>query len=161
MGEENESVRGRRDPSDLFAVEILVRVITETEIPETLRSPDGEVDIIVNAQLPNIENENASAEEEGHMTRGDRGRGDRGRGTRGRRGQPRKMTDVPLVPVEADVGTLTQPVTSTLVVQTPSLSEGLPAMRMIPTPGSRVQSSDTPATRSQRQTPYTDHYRGR
>ncbi|MED6119365.1 hypothetical protein PIB30_011168 [Stylosanthes scabra] len=92
----------------------------------------------------------------GHMTRGDRVEvgGDRGRGdqgTRGRRG-PRKMTGVPLDLGETDVGTSTPPGTSTPVVPTPSLSEGLPAMRMIPTPGSRVQSSETPGSRSQRQT---------
>ncbi|MED6131236.1 hypothetical protein PIB30_007926 [Stylosanthes scabra] len=102
------------------------------------------VDIIVNDQLPNTENEDRSAEEEGnsednnfastdsvstedddhflsgHMTRGDRCRG---RGIGGRRGRPRKRTIVPLDLGAAEVGTSTPPVTST--------------------PGSRVQSSKT------------------
>ncbi|MED6220698.1 hypothetical protein PIB30_047313 [Stylosanthes scabra] len=43
------------------------------------------------------------------------------------------MTGVPLDLGEAETETLTPPTTSTLVVPTPSLSEGLPAMRMIPT----------------------------
>ncbi|MED6211636.1 hypothetical protein PIB30_075651 [Stylosanthes scabra] len=116
MGEENEFVRGRRDPSGLFAVKIVcvcyvfvvgnkvdrtasgrsnwrvvvkcksrgriesqevlttneayqnaddipVRIITDTEPPETLRSLTGEVDI-VNAQLPNTENQDESEVEE-------------------------------------------------------------------------------------------------
>ncbi|MED6209473.1 hypothetical protein PIB30_055006 [Stylosanthes scabra] len=46
--------------------EIPVRVITKTEIPETLRSSALEVDIIVNAQLPNTENEDESEEDEGN-----------------------------------------------------------------------------------------------
>ncbi|MED6202562.1 hypothetical protein PIB30_106779, partial [Stylosanthes scabra] len=77
-----------------------------------------------------------------HMTRVDRirGRGDRGRGTRGRRGWPRKRTGVPLDLGEAEAGTSTPPSTSTPVIPTPSLSEGLPAMSMIPTPGSRRQA---------------------
>ncbi|MED6113779.1 hypothetical protein PIB30_074030 [Stylosanthes scabra] len=76
-----------------------------------------------------------------------------GWGTRGRRGLPRKMTGVPLDLGEADAETSTPPTTSTPVVPTPSLSEGLPAMRMIPTPGSRVQSSETAGARTQTPTP--------
>ncbi|MED6153816.1 hypothetical protein PIB30_105768 [Stylosanthes scabra] len=92
------------------------------------------------------------------MTRGDRGRGrgDRGaggRGTRGRRGRPRKMTGVPLDLGEAEAETSAPATTSTPVVLTPSLAEGLPAMRMIPTPGSRVQSSETSGARTQTSTP--------
>ncbi|MED6226173.1 hypothetical protein PIB30_100900 [Stylosanthes scabra] len=89
------------------------------------------------------------------MTQGDRGRGrgDRGRGTGGRRGRPRKRTGVTLDLGEAEAGTSTPPTTSTPVIPTPSLSEGLPSMRMIPTPGSRVQSSETQGTHSQKQTP--------
>ncbi|MED6165040.1 hypothetical protein PIB30_095901 [Stylosanthes scabra] len=88
------------------------------------------------------------------MTRGDRGRGrgDRGRGTGGRRGRPRKRTGIPLDLGDTEAGTSTPPVTSTPIIPTPSLSEGLPAMRMIPTPGSRVQSSETTGTRSQHPT---------
>ncbi|MED6170017.1 hypothetical protein PIB30_026609 [Stylosanthes scabra] len=66
-----------------------------------------------------------------------RGRGDRGRRTRGRRGRPRKMTGVPLDLGEAEAGTSNPPPTSTPV--------GLPAMRMIPTPGPRVQSFEIAA----------------
>ncbi|MED6158230.1 hypothetical protein PIB30_030852 [Stylosanthes scabra] len=90
------------------------------------------------------------------MTRGDRGqgRGDRGRGTGGRRGRPRRRTGIPLDLGDTEAETSTPPpVTQTPVIPTPSLSEGLPAMRMIPTPGSRVQSSETTETRSQRTTP--------
>ncbi|MED6192357.1 hypothetical protein PIB30_009436 [Stylosanthes scabra] len=68
-------------------------------------------------------------------------------------GRPRKKIGVPLYLGDAEVGTSTSPVTSTPVIPTSSLSDGGPAMRMIPTPGSRVQSSETPSTRSQRQTP--------
>ncbi|MED6146033.1 hypothetical protein PIB30_030826 [Stylosanthes scabra] len=90
------------------------------------------------------------------MTRGDRGwgRGDRGRGTGGRRGRPRKRTGIPLDLGDTEAETSTPPpVTQTPVIPTPSLSEGFSAMRMIPTPGSRVQSSETTGTRSQRATP--------
>ncbi|MED6226447.1 hypothetical protein PIB30_103872, partial [Stylosanthes scabra] len=92
------------------------------------------------------------------MTRGDRGRGrgDRGaggRGTRGRKGRPRKMTGVPLDLGEVEAETSTPATTSIPVVPTPSLAEGLPAMRMIPTPGSRVQSSGTSGSRAQTTTP--------
>ncbi|MED6221201.1 hypothetical protein PIB30_052217 [Stylosanthes scabra] len=52
------------------------------------------------------------------------------------------MTGVLLDLGEAKAGTSTPPPTSTPVVPTPSLSESLPAMRMIPTPGSRVQPSN-------------------
>ncbi|MED6202804.1 hypothetical protein PIB30_109275 [Stylosanthes scabra] len=86
------------------------------------------------------------------MTRGDRGRGrgDRGRGT-GRRGRPKKRTCIPLDPGEPAAGTSAP--TPVLVVPTPSLAEGGPTIRMIPTLGSsRVHSSsDTTGTRSQRQ----------
>ncbi|MED6212834.1 hypothetical protein PIB30_087257 [Stylosanthes scabra] len=74
-----------------------------------------------------------------------KGRGDRGRGSGGHRGRPRKSTGILL-----DLGQVDPPPTQDTatppptVIPTPSLSEGLPAMRMIPTPGSRVQSSDTP-----------------
>ncbi|MED6153569.1 hypothetical protein PIB30_103329, partial [Stylosanthes scabra] len=90
------------------------------------------------------------------MTRGDRGRGrgDPGRGTGGRRGRPRKRTGIPLDLGDTEAETSTPPpVTQTPVIPTPSLSEGLPAMTMIPTPGSRVQSFETTGTRSQRATP--------
>ncbi|MED6221271.1 hypothetical protein PIB30_052824 [Stylosanthes scabra] len=63
------------------------------------------------------------------------------------------MTGVPLDLEEAEAKTSTPPPTSTPVVPTPSLSEGLPAMRMIPTPGSRVQSSETAGARKQTPTP--------
>ncbi|MED6150948.1 hypothetical protein PIB30_077533 [Stylosanthes scabra] len=53
------------------------------------------------------------------------------------------MTGVPLDLGEAEAETSTPATTSTPVVPTPYLAEGLPAMRMIPTPGSRVQSSET------------------
>ncbi|MED6142208.1 hypothetical protein PIB30_111507, partial [Stylosanthes scabra] len=43
---------------------IPVRVITETGIPETLRSSTLDVDIIASAQLPNTENEDDSEEDE-------------------------------------------------------------------------------------------------
>ncbi|MED6224191.1 hypothetical protein PIB30_081534 [Stylosanthes scabra] len=56
---------------------------------------------------------------------------------------PRKMTGIPLDLEEAEAETLTPATTSTPVVPTPSLAKGLPAMRMIPTPGLRVQSSET------------------
>ncbi|MED6114562.1 hypothetical protein PIB30_081500 [Stylosanthes scabra] len=83
------------------------------------------------------------------MARGDRGRGrgDRGaggRGTRGRRGRPRKTTGVPLDLGEAEAETSTLDTTSTPVVLTPSLAEDLPAMRMIPTPGSRFKDDEPP-----------------
>ncbi|MED6167866.1 hypothetical protein PIB30_006837 [Stylosanthes scabra] len=83
------------------------------------------------------------------MTRGDRGRGrgDRGRGTGGRRGRPRKRTGIPLDLGDTEAETSTPPpVTQTPVIPTPSLSEGLPAMRMIPTPRSRTTtgSEDPP-----------------
>ncbi|MED6186577.1 hypothetical protein PIB30_068045, partial [Stylosanthes scabra] len=83
------------------------------------------------------------------MTRGDRGRGkgDRGRGTGGRRGRPRKRTGIPLDLRDTEAGTSTPPITSTSVIPTSSLSEGFPAMMMIPTPGLRVQSSETAGTR--------------
>ncbi|MED6149096.1 hypothetical protein PIB30_059235 [Stylosanthes scabra] len=68
-------------------------------------------------------------------------------------GRPRKRTSVPLDLGEAEADTSTLPATSTPVIPTPSLLEGLPAMRMIPTPESRIQSFETPGTRSQRQTP--------
>ncbi|MED6118160.1 hypothetical protein PIB30_000142 [Stylosanthes scabra] len=90
------------------------------------------------------------------MTRGDRGRGrgDRGRGTGGRWGRPRKRTGIPLDLGDTEAETSTPPpVTQTPVIPTPSLSEGLPAMRMIPTPRSRVQSSEMTETRLQRATP--------
>ncbi|MED6154115.1 hypothetical protein PIB30_108903, partial [Stylosanthes scabra] len=92
------------------------------------------------------------------MTRGDRGRGrgDRGaggRGTRGRRGRPRKMTGVPLDLGEAEAETSAPATTSTPVAPTPSLPEGLPAMRMIPTPGSRAQSFETSGAHRQTTTP--------
>ncbi|MED6227455.1 hypothetical protein PIB30_113737, partial [Stylosanthes scabra] len=99
------------------------------------------------------------------MTRGDRGRGrgDRGRGT-GRRGRPRKRTGIPLDLGEPDAGTSARPVAPTPapVFPTPSLAEGGPAIRMIPTPGSsRVHSSsETAGTPSQRQAsgqPSGDH----
>ncbi|MED6164944.1 hypothetical protein PIB30_094995 [Stylosanthes scabra] len=45
------------------AEDIPVRIITDTEPPETLRSLTGEVDI-VNAQLPNTENQDKSEVEE-------------------------------------------------------------------------------------------------
>ncbi|MED6127796.1 hypothetical protein PIB30_091572 [Stylosanthes scabra] len=89
------------------------------------------------------------------MTRGDRGRGrgDRGRGSGGRRGRPKKRTSVLLDLEQVDPpptqGTATSPPP---VIPTSSLSEGLPAMRMIPNPGSRLQSSDTPRTRGHTQT---------
>ncbi|MED6106984.1 hypothetical protein PIB30_009832 [Stylosanthes scabra] len=85
-----------------------------------------------------------------------RGRGDRGaggRGTQGRRGRPRKMTGAPLDLGEAEAETSTPSTTSTPVIPTPSLAEGLPAMRMIPTPGSRVQSSETSGAGTQTTTP--------
>ncbi|MED6213106.1 hypothetical protein PIB30_090041 [Stylosanthes scabra] len=63
------------------------------------------------------------------------------------------MTGVPLDLGEAEVETSTPPTTSTPVVPTPSLSEGLPAMWMIPTLGSRVQSSETAGARTQTPTP--------
>ncbi|MED6125389.1 hypothetical protein PIB30_068116 [Stylosanthes scabra] len=63
------------------------------------------------------------------------------------------MTGVPLDLGEAEVETTTPATTSTPVVPTPSLAEGLPAMRMIPTPGSRVQSSETSGARTQITTP--------
>ncbi|MED6190983.1 hypothetical protein PIB30_111369 [Stylosanthes scabra] len=90
-----------------------------------------------------------------HMTRGDRGRGRgyRGRGTGGRRGRPRKRTSIPIDLREAEAKTSTPPATSTPVIPIPSLLEDLPAMRMIPTSEMRVQSCETPRTRSQRQTP--------
>ncbi|MED6173108.1 hypothetical protein PIB30_056246 [Stylosanthes scabra] len=53
------------------------------------------------------------------------------------------MIGVPLDLGEAEAETSTPPPTSTPVVPTPSLLEGFPAMRMIPKPGSRVQSSET------------------
>ncbi|MED6209870.1 hypothetical protein PIB30_058848 [Stylosanthes scabra] len=68
------------------------------------------------------------------------------------------MTGVPLDLGEAEVETSTPSTTSTPVVPTPSLAEGLPAMRMIPTPGSRVQSSETSDAGTQTTTPYSDHY---
>ncbi|MED6181254.1 hypothetical protein PIB30_017829 [Stylosanthes scabra] len=92
----------------------------------------------------------------GLMTRGDRGRGrgDRSRGSGGRWGRPRKRTGIPLDLGDTEAETSTpSPVTQTPVIPTPSLSEGLPAMRMIPTPGSRVQSSETTETRSQHAIP--------
>ncbi|MED6115257.1 hypothetical protein PIB30_088694 [Stylosanthes scabra] len=46
--------------------EIPVRVITETGIPETLRSSALDVDIIASAQLSNTENEKESEEDEGN-----------------------------------------------------------------------------------------------
>ncbi|MED6137906.1 hypothetical protein PIB30_069399 [Stylosanthes scabra] len=79
--------------------------------------------------------------------------GNRGRGTGGRRGWPRKRTSVPLDLGEAEDGTSTLLATSTPVIPTPSLFQGLLAMRMIPTPASRVQSSETHGTCSQRKTP--------
>ncbi|MED6136298.1 hypothetical protein PIB30_054735 [Stylosanthes scabra] len=158
--------------------EISVRLINETKIPQTLKSLDGEVDI-VNTRPPHTEsddegavdegssddNESASAEsisteDDDHachfiaaeMTRGDRGRGrgDRGRGT-GRRGRPKKRTGIPLDLRELAAGTSAP--TPVLVVPTPSPAEGGPTIRMIPTPeSSRVHSSsDTTGTRSQRQ----------
>ncbi|MED6149896.1 hypothetical protein PIB30_067047 [Stylosanthes scabra] len=89
------------------------------------------------------------------MTQGDhgRGRGDRGRGSGGRRGRPKKRMGVPLdlgqddPPPTQGMATLPPP-----VIPTPSLSESLLSMRMIPTPGSRVQSSDTSGIRGQTQT---------
>ncbi|MED6162120.1 hypothetical protein PIB30_067370 [Stylosanthes scabra] len=63
------------------------------------------------------------------------------------------MSGVPLDLGEAEAETSTPPPTSTLVVPTPSLSEGLPAMRMIPTPGSGVQSYETAGARTQIPTP--------
>ncbi|MED6161216.1 hypothetical protein PIB30_058590 [Stylosanthes scabra] len=84
-------------------------------------------------------------------SKGDRGAG--GRGTRGRSGRPRKMTGVPLDLKEAEAETSTSATTSTPVVPTPSLAEDLPAMRMIPTPESRVQSSETSGARTQTTTP--------
>ncbi|MED6172849.1 hypothetical protein PIB30_053778 [Stylosanthes scabra] len=89
------------------------------------------------------------------MTRVDRGRGrgDREKGSSGYRGRPKKRTGVPLDLRQDDPpptqGTTTLPPP---VIPMPSLSEGLPAMRMIPTLGSRVQSSDTPGTRGHTQT---------
>ncbi|MED6157173.1 hypothetical protein PIB30_020840 [Stylosanthes scabra] len=73
------------------------------------------------------------------MTRGDRGRGrrDQGKGTRGRRGRPRKSIDILIDLGEAKAGTSTPLETSTLMILTPFLSDGLPAMRKIPTPGSK------------------------
>ncbi|MED6177779.1 hypothetical protein PIB30_101284, partial [Stylosanthes scabra] len=63
------------------------------------------------------------------------------------------MTGVPLNLGEAEAETSNPSTTSTPVVSTPSLAEGLPAMRMIPTPGSRVQSSETSGARTQTTTP--------
>ncbi|MED6179853.1 hypothetical protein PIB30_004908 [Stylosanthes scabra] len=101
MGEENEFVRGRRDPSDLFDVEIACVC---------------SVFVVVN--------------------------------------KLRKRTGIPLDLEDTEAETSTpSPVTQTPVISTPSLSESLSAMRMIPTPGSRVQSSETTETRSQRATP--------
>ncbi|MED6218893.1 hypothetical protein PIB30_030783 [Stylosanthes scabra] len=138
--------------------EIPVMPITKTEIPKTLKSPAREVDI-VNVGLPNIEKEDESAQEEENSEdndsasansistqddetydSGERGRGkrDQGRGTGGRRGRPRKRTSIPLDLGEAEAETLIPPATSIPVIPTPSLSEGLPAMRMILTPGLRV-----------------------
>ncbi|MED6223677.1 hypothetical protein PIB30_076354, partial [Stylosanthes scabra] len=89
------------------------------------------------------------------MTRGDRGRGkgDRGRGSSGRRGRPKKRMGIALDLRQVDTpptqGTATLPPP---VIPKTSLSKGLPAMRMIPTLGSRVQSSNTPGTRGHTQT---------
>ncbi|MED6114142.1 hypothetical protein PIB30_077451 [Stylosanthes scabra] len=63
------------------------------------------------------------------------------------------MNGVPLDLGEAEAETSTPATTSTPVVPTPSLAEGLPAMRMIPTPGSRVQSSETSGAHTQTTTP--------
>ncbi|MED6122697.1 hypothetical protein PIB30_042251 [Stylosanthes scabra] len=63
------------------------------------------------------------------------------------------MTGIPLYLGEAEAETSTPATISTPVVPTPSLAEGLPAMRMIPTPGSRVQSSETSDARTQTTTP--------
>ncbi|MED6193593.1 hypothetical protein PIB30_021069 [Stylosanthes scabra] len=79
--------------------------------------------------------------------------GDRGKGTGGRRGRPRKRTGIPLDLEDAEAGSSTPPVTSTPVIPTLALSEGMPAMRMILAPGSRVQSSETTRTPLQRPTP--------
>ncbi|MED6152694.1 hypothetical protein PIB30_094499 [Stylosanthes scabra] len=133
------------------------------------RIESQEVVDIVNVQLPNTENEDESAEDEGNSedndsasvdstsTHDDKGTevvvGDRGKGTQGRSGRPRKRTGFSLDLEEAEAETSTPPATSTPVIPTPSLLEGLPTIRMIPTTGSRVQSSETPRTRSQRQTP--------
>ncbi|MED6173457.1 hypothetical protein PIB30_059634 [Stylosanthes scabra] len=135
--------------------EIPVRPITETEIPEILRSPVGAVDI-VNVELPNTGNEDESAQEEENSedndsatydSRGTRSRyGDRGMGIGGRRCRPRKRTDIPLDLREAEAKTSTPPATSTLVVPTPSLLGGPPAMRMM---------KDSCAEAN----PHKDHYR--
>ncbi|MED6196349.1 hypothetical protein PIB30_046646 [Stylosanthes scabra] len=63
------------------------------------------------------------------------------------------MTSVPLDLGEVEAETSTPAPTSIPVVPTPSLAEGLPVMRMIPTPGSRVQSSETSGARAQTTTP--------
>ncbi|MED6170061.1 hypothetical protein PIB30_027241 [Stylosanthes scabra] len=81
-----------------------------------------------------------------------RGKGDRGNGTGGRRDWPRKRTNIPLNLGEAEAGTSTPPGTPTQVIPTLLLSESLPAMKMIPTLGLRVQSSETLGSRAQRQT---------
>ncbi|MED6188951.1 hypothetical protein PIB30_090868, partial [Stylosanthes scabra] len=69
------------------------------------------------------------------MTRGNRGRGrgDRGRGT-GCRDRPKKRNGIPLDLGEPAAGTSAP--TPVPVVPTPSLAEGGPTIRMIPTPGS-------------------------
>ncbi|MED6129004.1 hypothetical protein PIB30_103504, partial [Stylosanthes scabra] len=59
------------------------------------------------------------------------------------------MTGVPLDLGEVEAETSTPSTTSIPVVPTPSLAEGLPSMRMIPTPGSRTTTpaettTDTP-----------------
>ncbi|MED6212816.1 hypothetical protein PIB30_087119, partial [Stylosanthes scabra] len=79
--------------------------------------------------------------------------GDQGRGTGGCKGRPRKRIGIPLDLGEAEAETSTPLAISTPVIPTPSLSEGLSAIRMIPTLGPRVQFSETPGIRSQRQTP--------
>ncbi|MED6188823.1 hypothetical protein PIB30_089550 [Stylosanthes scabra] len=148
MGEENESVRGRRNPSSLFAVEIACVCSVFGVGNKYPGSGISNWRVVVKCKpRGRIESQEVVVQDEAIRM------GDRGRGTGGRRGRPRKRTGVPLNLGDAEVGTSTPPATCTPVIPTPSLSEGLPAMRMIPTPGLRVHSFETPETHSQRQTP--------
>ncbi|MED6148502.1 hypothetical protein PIB30_053763 [Stylosanthes scabra] len=139
------------------------RIVPNTDMPQVLASLAGEVEIInfptstPNRQSNNdynigteedTDDEDQDKSDSGSMMKdGGRGRGTASRG----RGRPRKNTGV-RINLEAasrpSTSTPTATTTTTATITPPfvaigGLSAGLPQMVMIPTPSSRVQSSET------------------